>query len=476
MTAAPAAPRARTTQSIAFAFTYACVALAVLAVLAVSMTDATGADALARGARALAAGRITTAFGPETAAAAADGGALGWLAAVTLAALATSPLGAGAVAAATAACALGGFALIALRVRAGASPRFTVVALALAVATSIDALRVGGPASTLLFAAALALALDATTIVAPVAAGIVTLVWCNTDATGVLAPVLALANAIGRAVDRDDTRATRVALAAVLATGIAVFATPELVRFPQLALGALHPLGGGDELIPWAPYAVAARAYRGGFTLLLGGALVLGLRSCGARGAALAIVAIALALANGNLMPVAAVFVVPVLAAAGSARFVHDAVRADAAPRATLVAATLAIVVVASAFGFVARERPAIAPVASEPNDALRRLAMLRAVRGVACVRIAWCDDAVGVGLHVLADGRLGAMPPAVHRAQYAIARAGRTWLRDADAAHIDAIVVSTSSPLAALYDAQGWRPMPGARAVAIYLRPGVRP
>ncbi len=479
MTAAPAAPRARTSSLalvLAFAFAYACVALAVLAALATAANDASGADALVRGARALAAGRIETAFGPETAAAGADGGALGWLAAVALAALAASPLGSGASAAATAACALGGFVLLAFRVRAIASPHVALVALVLAVATSIDALRVGGPACTLLFGAALALALDTTTMLAPLAAGVVTVLWCNADATGVLAPVLAFANALGRVADRDDPRATRAAFVAALATGVALFATPELSRYPQLAIGALHLSGGGDDLVPWAPYAVAARAYRGGFTLLIGGALVLGLRSCGTRGVALAIVAIVLALANGNLLPIAAVFVVPVLAAAASARLARGAARVRATSGASFVVAALAVVAVASAFGFAARDRPALAPVASEPHDALRRLAARSAVRGVACVRVAWCDDAVGVGLRVLADGRLGAMPPAVHRAQYAIARAGRTWRHDADAARIDAIVVSTTSPLAALYRAQGWRALPGARTVAIYVRPGVRP
>ncbi len=426
----------------------------------------------------IAAVAFATTFGPETAAYGADGGALGWLAAAANARLAASPLGAGAAAAATTASTLGALALVAMRTQRRASWPFVLGALALVLLCSLDAFH-GAGTTTLFFGAALVAALDLGGTLGIVAVGAVTIVWCNADATGLLAPVLALANALGRMLEaRRSPAVTQAAISALVAC-IATLATPELARFPQLALASLRLVDDFGGTLAWAPAAVAARAYRVGFFALIAGSFALGLRERGSREALLASVAIVVSLANGALLPLAAIVVAPVLAAAATVRFggVRDA-RAAVRPLVpqTLVAFA-AIGAIAIALGFASRAGATNATRAeSEPLPALRTLARTRDIRGVACADLAWCDAAIPLGLRVLADHRIGAMPTRVQTAQIAIVRAKQAWLRAADDFHIDAIVVGADATLATLLAAEGWHPLSRTDRIAVYLRPGRGP
>ncbi|GAC1444032.1 MAG: hypothetical protein NVSMB59_09820 [Vulcanimicrobiaceae bacterium] len=470
----------------------ACVAT-VVAILATLARGGVGADCvatLARGARILASRTVPTTFGPETAAFGSDGGALGWLAACANAALSATPLGSGACSAAAAACALGGFACVAWRACRIASPAFAFAAVALAYASSLDALHAGGATTTLLASAALVVALDIATPLGIAIVFIVAALWCNADASGIIAPAFAIARALGCAIDDRAAPRTRYAVGCAFAASLALLVTPEGLAFPRLALASLRLAGDLGDAVAWAPADVAPHAYRAGYVALIACALAVGLRARGWREALPALVALVASLANGALLPLGAVVAAPLVAAAATARWrtpiAADASDADrrtvvrhaGARRAALTAAgtALAIVVTSLAFGVAVGDGrtkfDVTSPSAREADAALRALGRERDVRGVACTEVTWCDVAVGRGFRVLADSRIGAMPANVRAAQTALVRAKRRWRDDANALRIDAVVVRENATLATLLAADGWRPLaPGARVVA-YVRP----
>ena len=499
MTVAPAASRASHIdgRTIAgYVAVPAIVAIAVLATIALGNVDASARAALVRGAELRVNGPLATAFGPETAAMGADGAALGWLATYAQATLAATPLGIGATAAAAAWCALGTFAFVAwrsmrlLRGRRGAcETRYVLGALALVFCSSLDALHVGGALTASFFAAVLLLALDLATPVGIAAVGIVTVLWCNADPTGVLAPIFALARAIGCYLDARRSRATTNGLVAAAIACLATLATPEELRFPALAVAALQWQSDLNAAIAWAPAALAPQGYRIGFFASVVVALALGLRARGMRDALPGLVGIVVALTNGALVPLAAIVAAPTLAAAAAslrsgARTGEESSasrRADVAndrrvgsfptPKG-MVLTGLTILALSIAFGFASRPRLlADARRVTDPMPALRAVARVRGIRRIAYADLAWCDDAVALGLRVLADRRIGAMPQAVGRAQTAIARARSRWRRDADAFGVDAIVVGSNATLATLLSAEGWRRVGAGERVAAYVR-----
>jgi len=473
MTAA-AAPRARTTTLSACAAGLAAMlfVLAVLVALALGAVDVGGsAEAVARGTQIVRSQTISVAFGPETAAHGNDGAALGWLGALANATLAATALGPGAGAAAAAACALGALALVAWRARANGLP-FVAAAAALFLLAALDALHVGGPTATLLFGAALLAALDLQTPFGVLAVGAVALVWCNVEAAGILAPLFALANAGGRALDDRRSLATRRAWYAAFAACLAALATPEGLHFPHLAVASLRVAGALGDAVAWAPDDVAPHGYRIGFVLLVSLALALGIRrERSARDALLGVVALVVALASGAFVALAAIVFAPVLATIAATRL-----RGDSSSRTDVrvpIVGAFAIVVVSAAFGAASGAHPSNATLrARDFSDRLHELAAVRRVRSVACTNVAWCDAAVAAGLRVLADDRIGAMPRRVARAQTVLSRARPAWRQVVDSFEIDAVVVGERATLATLLAASHWQRIAGADRVAIYVRP----
>ncbi len=466
---AAARPRATALQAVA---SHAFVAVAGLGALALGVPDVGRyREAVTLGSRILAAHSVPLVFGPETAAAGADGGALGWLAATANAALTATPLGFGGCAAAAALCVLLGLALVERRARGVAPQAYALGAVGLVVLSSLDLLHVGGATSLLLFGAALVAALDSATPAGIVAVGVLTALWCNVDAAGVLAPAFALANACGRALEDRTSLATRYAWLATAAALLATLATPATLHFPYLAVASLRLAGTFASALPWAPADVAPHGYHIGFMLLLVAALALGLRACGPREALLGTLALVVALASGALLPLAAIVVAPMLAAAAARG------RVAAPPALAWPIAGVWLVALSLAFGsmYGARAASATAP-ANEPQATLAVLAATGDVRGVACANVAWCDGAVALGLRVLADDRIGAMPLGVRRAQGAIARAGSTWRTELDAFGIDAVVVGENAALATLIAASDWHRTSRSGTIAVYVRPGHRP
>ena len=467
----------RSSTSLIFLASYATVALATLVTIARSVPELDRcAESAFLGRTMLSAGGIAAAFGPETAAMAAPGGAIGWLGDVVHALLVASPVGLGTCAMLAVLSALGTFAFVALRVRALVPAPFAIGAVLVVFATSFDALHLGGSTAMLFFTAAFVAVLDLATPTGIALAAIVAIAWCNVDASGVLAPILAVASLVGRSF---GVRSAPELRPASLTAGVAVaalFTTPSGLAYPRLALASLRLVGTFGDSVGWAPIDVAPVAYRLGFTALIFAALAFGVRARGPREATLAIVAIVLALSSGALLPIAAIVVAPTLAVAAA-----DLVRGRARERDLDVAKTIgmvpyfvAIVVVALAGSLVVGARVgAESSRANEPQRSLRELARRDDIRRVACSEVVWCDGAVALGLRVLADDRIGAMPAAVRRAQARISRARIGWRVDVGRYGVDAIVTTPRTALTTLLVESGWTRVSHAGSVAVFVRPG---
>ncbi len=466
----------RASTNLGFLASFAAVALATLATIARSTPELDRcAESAFLGRAMLSGGAIARAFGLETAAVSAPGGAIGWLAAIVHAWLVATPLGLATCAMLVAGSAVGCFALVALRVRALAPAPFAIAAVLVVFATSLDALHVGGSTAVLFFTAAFVAALDLPTPAGIALATAVAIAWCNVDATGVLAPVLAGASLAGRAFGNRATPGLRAGSFAFAAAIVALFATPSGIAYPSLAFASLRLMGKFGDTIAWAPVDVAPVAYHVGFTALVLAALALGVRARGPREAMLSLVAIALALGNGALLPIAAIVAGPTLAVAAANLFRARATADDRAivSKSAMVASLLLIAVIAIAGSLVVGSRVvAESAISNEPQRSLRELAKRNDIGRVACSDVVWCDGAVALGLHVLADDRIGAMPTAVRRAQARIARARVGWRGDIGRYGVDAIATTPRTALATLLVELGWTRVSRAGPVAVYVRP----
>ncbi len=468
--------KARPSARVTFVASYAVIAVATLVTIVRSTPELDRClESAFLGRAGLSTARMTVAFGPETAAMSAPGGAIGWLGNIAHAMLFASPLGLATCEMMTAVSALGCFALVALRARAFVPAPYAIAAVLIVFAMSLDALHPGGSTAMLFFAAAFVAVIDLENPVGIVLAAIVAIAWCNVDASGILAPILAIASLVGRSFAVRTVSSLRAAsLIAVAAVG-ALFATPLGLTYPYLAFASLRLIGAFGDTVGWAPVEIAPMAYRLAFTALVFAALAFGVRARGPREATLAVVAIVLALSSGALLPIAAIVVAPTLAAAAVdlARGRGRERGYDAAAIIGLAPYVTAVVVIALVGSLAIGSRDTNDTArASEPARSLRELARRSDIRRVACTEVAWCDGAVALGLRVLADDRIGAMPSAVRRAQARISRARIGWRVDVARYDIDAIATTPRTALTTLLVESGWTRVSHAGTVAVFVRP----
>ena len=458
-------------------------AVAVAAISSIVMAPADldrCAEAVWLGKQIFAAHAIPVVFGPGSAASSAASGSIGWLAQLVVAIVARGHSAAAGCAAIATVAVFTCFAFVGARTARLAAPAFVALAIALVFASAIDVFRIGGATAILAFGAAYAFALDRETRGGLALLAVVVIFWCNADASGVLAPILALANAIGRTIETREFAPARHAWLAFAVTFASLFATPALGAYPLLAFRSLRLAGSFGEAIPWAPATLAPLSYHVGFTVLVLGMLAFGVRARGARDAVVASVAILVSLANADLLPLATIVVAPTLAVAAARansawlpRFGHLVRPRPGRATFVLIAAIGAFAV--GSFGFVVVRGETTLSNDERTHETLHALAMRGTIRRVACVDLRSCDGAVALGLHVLADERIGAMPSSVRRAQATIARARRGWRIDLATYGIDAVVAERRSPLAALLEEVGWRNVSPSGGLVVFVRPSVR-
>ena len=124
----------------------------------------------------------------------------------------------------------GTLALVEWRARRVSSPVVALAAAVIAAACSLEAVHIGGGAANGMFFAALLVALDFSGTAGLIAIAIVTALWCNVSAAGVLAPMFAIAYALGNMADRAS-RSERVrSQLAALVCALATLATPCVYR------------------------------------------------------------------------------------------------------------------------------------------------------------------------------------------------------------------------------------------------------
>ncbi len=443
-------------------FLYGAVAVAVAR--APGDTAALATDAFA--ARAIVVRHaISTVFGPESAAAGSQSGALGWLGALLWTKLAAAPF---TLWLAPVAMLLAMLALVEIRARARSNAWLGTAAAAIAALCACDAAHAGGPLAAPLFTAAFFMLLDRPTVRRAVLGTALALFWCNTSASGLLGGVLALAAALGTSLDRQPVLERRAAWLAAFGACLATLATPAGLAYPVLAFHALRIDGTLEGIVSTAPSEIAPVAYHVGFFLVLVLGLAIGLRALRFTGAFPALVALALGLANGANLPLVGVVVAPLLAG-GALR-----------PRTTvargLALALTCVAVLAANVGPGGTDANARASAQRDGAFLASRAAGLHDVRRVFCEQVAWCASAVAAGGSVLVDDRVDRAPSPVRDAQLALGQAHVTWLGVAKRYGIDAIVVSRDSALASLLRLDSrWRTYGARGDTALFVRSSMR-
>ena len=396
------------------------------------------------------------------------GVATGWLGVALENFLYAGPLHYGALVAASVAAALVAISLVERRARLHTTENGALAATGLALLCSLDALKTGGGTALLACGAAAMLLLETSSTAGIAGFVALTVLWCNVDAAGLLAPAFAIVWAIGRTLEEAGTPASRAAwIRAALAT-FATLATPLGTAFPAHALAALQLDGASGDYALWSPADVAPHAYRFGLMVVGGFALAVGLRGRTAREALLGAFAFALALASGAFVAIFGIVAAPIVVGAFIARTPREnESRANASgwhyatAAAALVALTLIVV------------GPRTMPLASdEPYGALARLARAGATHRVFFSDLAWCDAARADGIAVVADDGIAEAPQAARDAQIAIVRARKTWRAKMLAWHVDAVVARGNSALASLLMQAKWTPFATTGATVILVPP----
>ncbi|MGP6157056.1 MAG: hypothetical protein ACLPYS_06020 [Vulcanimicrobiaceae bacterium] len=359
-------------------------------------------------------------------------GRLGAVAAVLVERAGGEPL----LALATASAALLAFGLIAVRAGRSAGVAGGLAAAAVAVLCSLDFLRPGGGLSNLAFAAALLLALEEETPFGAVLATLLAVVWCSAAPEGFLAAPLAVAWALGTALEGTGTARIRSAWFAATGCVLALLATPAGLAFPALAYEALRLDRDLVGLVPVHPIDVAPLAYRAGFTLVVVSSLAFGARL---RRADLPLLGLALllALGNGAFLPLLGAVAGPSLAYA--ARL----------PR--MACALLALGVAAAAGATVLHADPV---TARQPYELIAPLAADRVSHRLFCQPLEWCSVATAAdarNLRPFMDGRVADYPVAVRNEQRSIGRVHEGWKREISRARIDTVLVGRNDALATL-------------------------
>jgi hypothetical protein len=376
----------------------------------------------------------------------AGAASIGWLAALA-GGFVTSFGGGFGRAALAGACAVAALLLVEARAR---SP----FAAPLAALCLLDALRAGGGAGTWLLAALVMLVLETPSKRNLVALGLLSVVWCNLEAAGLFAPLLALAVAVGSCCDASSEggglagRFERDRWIAVGVAALATLATPAGAGFLPAAFETLRLGDSAHRLAAAVPYNTAPDAYHAGFFVLLALALASGIRAWGLRDALPVAVACVLGLSTGAFVPVFGVVAAPVVAA--NLRGLRGSWIAS--PLAGLLAAAVALAAVA----LVARSAPAPA----QPYELAAREAAAAGPHGVLlCSVIDWCDVAVAGGERAILDGRIAPYGDAARTTQRTVATVARGWERELAASGTTAVLASNDSALATLLGlSTGWR------------------
>jgi hypothetical protein len=390
---------------------------------------------------------------------------LGWLGACAMDLV--SSLGSVAVVCASVACAAGAFALVEFRSQAATSaapPDFPAAPVAtpekrvstselaesaplqflaapLAALCTLDALAPGAGTGAWLAWACVLILLDRPSRGKLAALGAATVLWCNLEPEGLLAPLAALAVAFGATLDAASrwssaavqsaaagamldagNRLTRGAalrhswLAALIAVA-ATCCTPAGFGFAPAALVALRLGHAARGIVASSPAAVAPHAYPAGVAVVVAFALAAGLRTRGLREALPVVLAFLLALANGAFLPLFGIAAAPAIVA-GLRRIARTRRLPAMLAPALAAAAACAIVSAASA---TARE--------DGPISLARREAAAHAPRGVLfCAKVAWCDVALAAGERVVVDGRVAPYGAAALDEQRTIVAVGSGW------------------------------------------------
>jgi hypothetical protein len=385
---------------------------------------------------------------------------LGWLAtAIAAAVVRVAGLGGlGFVCALALALTLG---LIEWRARRAGSPAIALCASLLGAACLVDAAHIGdGATDALCFAALLAtFDLRGRPVIACVA--LVTALWCNLAAEGILAPAFAVVFAMGPILQRAEKSERSHTQLLALASALATLATPAFIAFPVDAWRAISFDNSLSDLLPGAPAVTAPHAYFAGLVFTMVVALALGARGARAGDTLVFALAAICAFAKGDYVPFIGIAGAPLLAETATRIFKQTATaRGDA--RAFFAPCGLSAVLVAAVAGTAAGMRlPSLAAsTAAAPYGILERYAHDPARAGrLLCTKPAWCDVAERTyGFDVIADSRVASAPDATIAAQQTIAGGKKGWHEKVRGLDVSAIFVDRRSGFATLLRADGWR------------------
>jgi hypothetical protein len=373
------------------------------------------------------------------------------------------------------------FACTEQRARERSGRSLGLAAVVVAALCSFDALRAGGAIVSAAFAAALVLTLERSGRRAGIAATCVTLLWCNVSTDGVLAPLIALAFALGATFDGSTQTARRSAWYVTGACAIATFATPALATLPLHMLETLRIDRALSGIVAMHPVEVAPQAYRIGFTLAVVAFFVAGSGArarVSLRDALLVVLAMLLALANGAYLAIFGVLVAPVLAGLAYATFVRgaadearDAHHASSRTGDAVVGTAALLLALALAVLLAPRANAALA---LQPY-ALANVAFASGPHRFYCANVDWCSYAVAEGprgTSALVDGRITAASGAALDAQRTIAHASPGWRAVLERRHIDVMLVRHDRALATLLRMRGdWRVLASDDAADLFTR-----
>lgn len=393
---------------------------------------------------------------------------VGWLGAYGIANVYYGPFRYGGLVFASSVIAAIAFLAVEARARRRVDGVWSFVAVLLAATCCLDALRVGGGMIDAAFAAVTVLLLESASMRARLASIAITAIWCNVDATGSIAPLLAVVSAVATTFEPAvtlDARATtmgarrgvhaeRVCGAWIVAVSMlgATLATPLGAAFFAHAFASMQLAGASTAYAAWTPSDLAPHAFRFGALAIVFLALAVGMRGVAVRDGLLATTAFLLALANGAFVPLFGIVTAPIVVG-GLARRVglpSFGIRHD-----PLASVASIVVLVAIASGVLAGAK-AIPISADEPYAVIDRLARIGLAHRAFCANLTWCDAVETVGLHVLADGRIAEGSQATRDAQIEISNV-RAWRKTMHSFAVDVALVGADSALATILTASKW-------------------
>jgi len=369
-------------------------------------------------------------------------------------------------------------ALVEFRARPRTGDVLSLAATIVAAFCFLDVLRVGGSAAHWVCAAAFVLALERARGWGLCVAVAIAIVWANVSADAILAPFLAALVTIGRVIDGRLSRATRVHMAFVVLGCLgALLLTPEGFGYVARAPLAAHLDRDLASIIPFAPSAIAPRAYLALFGLLVAGA-ALGLRRCRWEDRLLFGAVLMLGFWNGEYLPLGGIIAAPVLV--GTVVRIAPQFFAQPAARGRLANGLVAAIAIVLAIGFAGSTPLRIARAAAmvEPADSVIRRAVADGrERRMFCAVAEWCNYAIAFGnVRVMMDGRVERVDASVREAQVTIARAKPGWKRELTQRGIDTVVVRRTDALGQLLAfVPRWEAIDLENGIVLYERSATR-